>query len=413
MLEILTIGTELLLGSTLDTNSAWLGERLSAAGIRVTRRTTVADDAEAIRDALRAALGRTRLVICTGGLGPTPDDFTKPVVAGLYGRTLRLDEPWLAEVERRWRDRGIEMPALNRNQAEVPEGALLLPNARGTAPGLVLEDAALGTTILLPGVPSEMRGLVELEVLPLLRARLGTLRPIRSRFIRTTGIAESAIAERLAGIEARIAPLTLAWLPTGLGEDVRVTCWGEVPDDEAERILDAAAGEISARLSPWVYGHARDDLAAVVGMELQGRSLTLGIAESCTGGLLADRITAVPGSSGYFKGAIVSYADDAKARLLGVPPETLAAHGAVSEATSLAMARGARTALAADCALAVTGIAGPAGGSPQKPVGTVWIACAVGNEVSARRYHFAGDRIEIRARAAQAALALLLHRLRD
>ena len=411
--ELLTIGTELLLGTTVDGNGAWLGERLAAAGIRVARRTTVGDDADSIRDALASALARTGLVICTGGLGPTPDDLTKPVAAALYGRPLHLDGEWLAEVERRFRARGWDMPAVNRVQAEVPDGALLLPNARGTAPGLVLDDPALGTTVLLPGVPSEMRGLVETHVLPLLEERLAPLRPIRSRTVRTTGISESAIAERLDGLEPRLAPLTLAWLPTGLGEDVRVTCWHTVSEQDAEAALDAAEGEIASRLRPWVYGRERDDLAAVVGAELGRRGFSLAIAESCTGGVLAGRITAVPGASDYFPGAVVAYADEAKQRLLGVPPDVLEAHGAVSEATSVAMARGARGAFAADCALAVTGIAGPGGATVDKPVGTVWIACAVGDEVRAERYQFSGNRTEVRDRAAQAALALLLGRLRN
>jgi nicotinamide-nucleotide amidase len=411
MIEILTIGTELLLGSTVDTNGAWLGEHLAAEGIRVARRTTVADDALAIRDALTSALRRTGLVICTGGLGPTPDDFTKSIVASVYGRAMYLDAAWLAEVEQRWRARGVPMPSLNRNQAEVPEGARILPNARGTAPGLVLEDGALGVTILLPGVPAEMRWLARTHVLPMLRERLAPLTPIRSRTIRTTGIAESAIAELLTGMAARLAPLTLAWLPTGIGEDVRVTCWGEATGADAEAALDAAEREIAAVLGPWVYGRDHDDLAEVLGAELRARSLSVAVAESCTGGLVAERITDVPGSSGYFLGAIVSYADAAKQALLGVPPDVLADHGAVSEVMAEAMARGARAALGADCAISVTGIAGPGGGSAEKPVGTVWIACAVGDQVHAQLFRFTGERKEIRARAAQAALATLLRRL--
>ena len=420
MIEVVTIGTELLLGSTIDTNGAWLGGRLAEAGLRVTRRTTVPDDEQAIRDAVAAALRRTGVVICTGGLGPTADDFTKPVVAALYGVELRLDESWLEEVRRRFRVRGIEMPPVNRNQALVPVGASLLPNARGTAPGLVLEHPSLGTTILLPGVPSEMRALTEEHVLPYLVARFGRLRPIVSRTLRTTGIAESAIQERLADIlephpsgnpTLRGLPLTLAFLPAGIGEDLRLTCWGELDADAGRAALDQGERVLRDRIGEFVYGQGTEDLAAVLGRALRERGLTLAVAESCTGGLIAQRITAVPGSSDYFLGGFITYANALKRQLLGVSDALLREQGAVSEAVARQMVGGAAATLAADCAMAVTGIAGPGGGTPDKPVGTVWIAALTPSRTEVRLHRFGGTRDEIRARAAQAALAMLLRTL--
>lgn len=420
MVEVVTIGTELLLGSTIDTNGAWLGARLAEAGLRVTRRTTVPDDEAAIREAVSAALERSGTVICTGGLGPTDDDFTKPIVAALYGAALELDEGWLAEVRRRFEVRGIPMPAVNRNQALVPRGARLLPNRRGTAPGLVLEDGTLGTTILLPGVPGEMRALVEAEVLPYLAGRFGALQPIVSRTLRTTGIAESAIQERLADVlephasgnpTLRGLPLALAFLPAGIGEDLRLTCWGELDAAQAALALDQGERILRERIGEWCYGYGTDDLAAVLGGALRARGLTLTLAESCTGGMIAQRITAVAGSSDYFVGGFVAYANALKQRLLGVDAATLAQHGAVSEAVARELAAGAAAAAEADCAIAVTGIAGPGGGTDEKPVGTVWIAVRTPAGDAARLHRFGGTRDEIRARAAQAAMAMLLRGL--
>lgn len=421
MVEILTIGTELLLGSTIDTNGAWLGSRLADAGIRVTRRTTVPDEPAVIREALAGALRRTRAVICTGGLGPTSDDFTKPVVAALYGVDLVLDEEWLEHVRDRFASRGIPMPEVNGNQALVPAGATLLHNSRGTAPGLVLESAQLGTTILLPGVPAEMRGLVEEHALPYLVRHFGAPRPIVSRTLRTTGIAESAIQERVADLLQTTAdvgspflrglPLALAFLPAGIGEDLRLTCWGELDAHAAAAALDEGERLLRDRIGEWVYGYGTEDLAAVLGAELRRNRYTLTLAESCTGGLVAQRITAIGGASEYFTGGFVVYANELKQKLVGVSADTLRQHGAVSEAVARELAIGAAAAAGAHCAIAVTGIAGPTGGTPQKPVGTVWLAVTTPAGTAVRLHRFGGSREEIRARAAQAALAMLLREL--
>lgn len=406
--EVVTIGTELLLGHTVDTNGGWIGARLAAEGFSVTRRTAVPDDAATMTTAISEALARSRMVICTGGLGPTSDDFTKPVVAELYGRPLVHDEAWFEVVKERFAARGIRMPDINRNQAEVPENARIFHNARGSAPGIVIEDDVIGTTILLPGVPFEMRGLMEDHVIPYLREKLAAGPPIIERWLRTNGIAESAIAERVADIVPSLEPLAVSFLPNAYGEDIRITCWGDFEPEEAERRLADAQQRIAAALQPYVYAHAKDDLAEIAGNALRERGLALALAESCTGGLLAQRLTNIPGSSDFFLGGVVTYANAAKMKQLNVRESTLVNHGAVSEQCVGEMAAGAMQSFGADVALAITGVAGPGGGTDDKPVGTVWIGIATLDGVNAQKLKFGGDRAEIRTRASQAALALLM-----
>jgi nicotinamide-nucleotide amidase len=406
--ELVTVGTELLLGFTADTNGAELGRACASAGIRLVRRTAVADDGAAIRGAVADALARTGVVITTGGLGPTRDDVTKPVVADLFGRPLVTDAGVLRHLEERARRMGRwPMAASNRTQAEVPAGATVLPNPRGTAPGLWLEDDAGRVAILLPGVPHELRGLLREEVLPRLRARVaGGARVVRSRTVRTTGVAESTIADLVGALEETLAPLSLAYLPSVEGVDLRLTAW-DAPADEADQRLAAGAATLRAVLGTHCYGEDDEDLAAVVLDLLAARSATLAVAESCTGGLLGARITAVPGASAVFLGGEVAYADAVKTARLGVPSDLLAAHGAVSEPVARAMAAGARAACGATAALSITGVAGPTGGTPDKPVGSVWLAAEFADTSRAARVVFGGARDEIRARAAQGALNLL------
>ncbi len=410
--ELVTIGTELLLGA-VDGNTAWLGAELARHGVRLVRHTTVPDDVDAIRNAVGDALERTGTVLCTGGLGPTGDDLTRTAIAALYNRRLIVDARWLDVLRHRFAERGMVMPEVNRVQAEAPEGARLLPNERGTAPGLIVEDARRGAVVLLPGVPREMRALVRDHVVHWLVRRVGAAHPIVTRGVRTTGISESALAERVAGLEERVKPLTVAFLPTPAGVDVRLTTWGELPVDAAEAALERALDLFEERIGRHAYGRDDDDLAERVGRILRARGLTLAVAESCTGGLLAARITAVPGSSDYFLAGYVAYANQAKVSLLGVRAETIERFGAVSEETVEEMTEGARRRAGAECAIAVTGIAGPGGGSAEKPVGTVWIAAAVREPVRAKRLQLIGGRNEIRERAAQAGLALLHRELEE
>lgn len=411
-LEVVTIGTELILGHTLDSNGAELGRVLAAAGVEIVRRTTVPDRPDAIRAAVGEALQRTGFVVTTGGLGPTRDDETKTVVAEMLGRPLVLDEALLAALETRFKRMGRSpMPAANRSQAYVPEGATVLPNPRGTAPGLWVEDSAGRTAILLPGVPREMRGLLVDEILPRLVSRAGgTPRVVRSRTVRTTGVPESALAERVESIEESIAPLTLAYLPSRFGVDLRVTAWGLASDDAETRLAEAVR-RLAQLAGEHYYGDDDADLAMVVLAALRKGHHRLGLAESCTGGMVAERVTAIPGASDTFIGGVVAYADAVKTATLGVPVETIDAHGAVSEETVRAMAAAAQRVFAVDCSVAVTGIAGPSGGTPEKPVGTVWMASRVDADTRAVRRVFPGDRDEIRDRASQAALDLLRRHL--
>jgi competence/damage-inducible protein CinA-like protein len=409
-LELLTIGTELLLGFTIDTNGAEIARALAAIGVRVARRTTVGDTPDAIRDGVAGALSRTGAVLTTGGLGPTLDDMSKSVVAELYGMPLEFDPAIWQELVARFARLGRAPAPSNRSQAEVPRGATVLANRWGTAPGLWFEGAP-GLVIMLPGVPGEMRKLVEHEVVPRLAARSqGGV--IRSRVVRTTGIPESTLAERLGEIERDVAPLTLAYLPGFDGVDLRLSAWGLTSAD-ADARLAAGASLLRERAGPFAYGEGEDDLAAIVLARARAQRLRLGTAESCTGGLVGGRLTAIPGSSDVFMGGVICYSNELKTSLLGVDPALIAADGAVSESVACAMALGSRRALGVDLSVAVTGIAGPGGGTEAKPVGTVWLAIADAEAVAARRVQIPGDRHNVRVRAAQGALALLDRRLRD
>jgi nicotinamide-nucleotide amidase len=410
-LDVVTIGTELLLGFVVDTNAAEIGRALAAAGIEVARHTSIPDRPDAIRAAVDDALAHSGFVLTTGGLGPTRDDMTKVVVAELLGRKLRQDAAVLAQLEERFRRIGRAMPAINRIQAEVPDGATVLPNPRGTAPGLWVEDARGRVVIMLPGVPHEMRGLLHEQVLPRLTARGSAAgRVVRSRTLRTTGVPESAIAERVAGTEEAIAPLTLAYLPGPPGVDLRVTAWS-LERHDADEQLERAVTRITPLLGADCYGESPADLAAVVLDLLRARGKKVAVAESCTGGLLGGRLTAVAGASDTFVGGVVAYDNAVKTGLLGVPQGLIADHGAVSEHVVLAMAAAAARVFDTPAAMAITGIAGPAGGTPDKPVGTVWAAAHVEGAAGAARRVLPGDREEIRERAAQMALDLLRRRL--
>ena len=407
-IEVVTIGGELLLGFTIDTNAAHLARELGELGIEVARRTTVGDAAEEIAAAVREALDRTGAVITTGGLGPTADDLTKPAIAAIFGRGMHRDEAIVAALRERWRARGLpgDLPRANEQQGMIPDGARILDNRHGSAPGIWLEDDAGRWVVMLPGVPREMRGMLADTVIPLLRDRAGDLAGtavVRSRTLRTAGIGESALADLLGDLAAGLPDLPLAYLPNLEGVDLRVTARA-VPAAEADAMLDAAAARLLERVGRYVYGTGDDDLAALVLERCRERSLRLAVGESCTGGLLATRLTAVPGSSDVFMGGIVAYDNAVKRDVLGVPEAMLREHGAVSEPVAKAMASGARQALQTDLGIGITGIAGPGGGSAEKPVGTVYIAVDRGGETRGWRRHFFGDRDEIRRRSAQTAL---------
>ena len=411
-IEVVTIGDELLLGYTIDTNAAHLARALAAEGVEISRRTTCGDSAESIASAVREALDRAGAVITTGGLGPTSDDLTKPSIAALFGRDMVLDEEHLEWMQERWRTRFQRpMPESNRQQAMLPAGARKLVNNHGSAPGIWLEDERGRWVAMLPGVPREMRGMLADTLLPLVRERLGGAgQVVRSRTLRTTGIGESHIADLVATIDGGVGDVELAYLPNADGTDLRLTVRRASPADANAR-LATAAERLRTVVGSAIYGEDGADLAEVVLAMCRVRALTIGVAESCTGGLLGGRLTAIPGSSDVVRGGVIAYDDGIKSSLLGVPEQLLREHGAVSEPVVRAMATGARASTNTSVALAITGIAGPGGGSEAKPVGTVWIALDMGGEVESRRYMMVGDRGEVRHRSAQAAMEMLRRRI--
>lgn len=407
--ELLTIGDELLLGFTLDTNGPFLSRALAAMGVTVTHRASVGDDAEAVARAMRDALVRTGAVITTGGLGPTSDDRTREAVAEAFGTTLELDPTVADGLRALWASRGFPgaLPESNLRQAMVPRGATVLPNAHGSAPGLWLEDAQGRWVAMVPGVPREMRGMWADTLEPRVRARLGGgTTVVRSRTVRTTGISESKLADDLGELARGVHGLPLAYLPGFEGVDLRVTATGFAPD-EADRRLVAAADALLAVAGPHAYGLDDADLAAVVLQRCREKGLRLAVAESCTGGMLGARLTAVPGSSDVLLGGVIAYDNLVKVTQLGVRAADIAEHGAVSELVASRMASGVRVKLGADIGIGITGVAGPGGGTEGKPVGTVWVAADLGGDVRTVMRRLPGDRHEVRQRAAQMALDLV------
>jgi nicotinamide-nucleotide amidase len=412
--EILTVGTELVLGFTVNTNAAEMGRALAEAGVRVTRSSSVVDDPTLLKEALRAALDKSGTVIVSGGLGPTSDDLTRPAVAELFGKKLVRDPALVEQLREMFKSRGVAtMPEANLVQADVPEGAAVLPNLRGTAPGLWIEDGAR-LVVLIPGVPKEMRALLSEEVIPRLMRRAGGANGrtiVRSRTLRTTGIGESALADKIGDVTSVLgASVTLAYLPSVTGTDLRLTAWN-APEQEADALLERASAALRPRLGDRLYGEGETDLAAVVLKLLEEKGASLATAESCTGGLVGARLTAIPGSSRVYKGGVVAYDDEVKLQQLGVSADAIAEHGAVSEAVVHQMAEGVARSLDADAAIAITGIAGPGGGTEAKPVGTVWIAVRWQDQVRTFTHILPGDREDVRARAAQYALDYLRRRV--
>jgi nicotinamide-nucleotide amidase len=415
-IELIAVGDELLLGFVIDTNTAHIARVLAAEGINVVRRSTVSDDREAIVAAVREALDRTGAAITTGGLGPTSDDLTIPSLAAAFGRALVLDEAVLAGIEARFRALGYQraMPVGNRQQAMLPAGAHVLQNHHGSAPGVWLEDERGRWVATLPGVPREMRGMLADTLLPRLRERLAmSAAPasvVRSRTLRSTGIGESALAESLGELGKGLPGMPLAYNPKWQGTDLRLTING-VSAAEADVRLDDAIRRLLAVCGAHVYGEDQTDLAAVVLDGLRARGWRLATAESCTGGLLGARVTAIPGSSDVYVGGIVAYDNAVKIRELGVPGELIAEHGAVSEAVARSMAEGICARFGTDVGIGITGVAGPGGGTPEKPVGLVWIALSIDGKVRTSGRNYVGDREEIRLRATQAALDMVRREL--
>lgn len=407
--EILAVGSELLTPFRTDTNSLYLTARLNEIGITVIRKSVIADDRDALASALRAALERAEVVITTGGLGPTDDDVTREAIADVAGVSFTEDAAVLAAIEERFARRGWQMPPVNRRQAQVPEGGVVLTNPNGTAPGLWIE---IGSAVVvgLPGPPRELKPMYEHEVLPRLRERAGTMH-LRRRTIRTTGRGESQI-EELA------QPIYSAWLhedpaisTTVLASpgqvELHLSAQGENAD-VLDRALDRAVAALQDALGSVAFSVDGRSLEEVVGALLLERRLRVGSAESCTGGLFMGALTEVSGSSSWFTGGVVAYSNQVKVECLDVPAELIAAHGAVSEPVATAMAEGVRRTLNADVGVGITGIAGPTGGTETKPVGTVAIAVSgPGDRRVVRTVRLPGDRAMVRQMAVNAALDMV------
>jgi nicotinamide-nucleotide amidase len=404
--EVVAVGSELLLGQIVDTNSSWIGEQLASAGIDSHFQVKVGDNRPRIVAALRQALARSEAVICCGGLGPTQDDITRECIAEVMNVELESRPELEIVIRDLFAARGRSMPANNLRQAMVPRGASIIPQTRGTAPGLI---CPLGDRVIyaVPGVPHEMRDMMARAVLPDLVSRSGERATIRSRTLRTWGLSESALAERVAprldALDATGNP-TIAFLASGIeGIKVRITAKAVGPGAvaAADELLLAEERELRALLGATVFGVDDDNMEVAVGRLLEARGLTLAVAESLTGGLMASRLTAVPGASAWFRGGVVSYASEVKRALLGVADGPV-----VSESAAAGMATGAARLLGADVALAVTGVAGPAEQEGQ-PVGTVWVGLSVQGDVTTRSLWLPGDRDRVRQMTVISALDLL------
>lgn len=403
--ELLTIGSELMSGATINTNAAYLARRLADAGISCERQVAVDDEPSRILTALREAMGRCELLITSGGLGPTFDDLTIGVIAEATGRRVVYHAEVAAMIRRFYTRRHRRLQRAALRQAYLPAGGLALPNPLGTAPGLWL-PAGRTLVVALPGVPTELRAILERHVLPRLK-RFPHTRPIATRTLRSAGLVELSIEAMLRAI--RIPPgVQVGLYPHLRMVDIRLTAVGA----PGRRRLAAVDAALRRRLGEALYGQEGDTLAGVVGALLARRGWTLALAESCTGGLLTNLLTDVPGSSRYVRGAVVAYHNALKTGALGVPPALLRRHGAVSRQVAAAMAQGARRFAQADLGLAITGIAGPGGATRMKPVGLVYLALADGSRTRVERHHFFGDRPAIKLQAAQRAMDWLRRVLR-
>ncbi|MDQ2856101.1 MAG: competence/damage-inducible protein A [Acidobacteriota bacterium] len=406
--EIIAIGSELLAPDRADTNSLWLTEKLNSIGIEVKLKTIVGDDDARLGEAIKDAVRRSRVVITTGGLGPTEDDITRKVAARALGRRLLLDEKVLDWIKARFESFGRKMPERNSRQAMVIDGSEVLDNPNGTAPGLFIEHDNTAIA-LLPGPPREMHPMFENLVLPRLAERSGSLRVVR-RVLRVAGMGESALDELIAPVYLQYENPQTSILFNKTEVEIQLTANGRT-DQEAAILLDRVSEQLEAVLGKAIFSFAGETMEEVVGLKLAVGRYSLAVAESCTGGLIAERLTALPGASKYFVEGVIAYSNESKTRTLGVEPMLLLEQGAVSAPVAEAMAEGVRSRAGTDFGLSVTGIAGPDGGSEEKPVGLVFIALADDAHTEHRKLKLPGDRNLIRWRASQAALDLLRHRL--
>ncbi|HEX8872688.1 MAG TPA: competence/damage-inducible protein A [Candidatus Acidoferrum sp.] len=402
--EIIAVGSELLTPDRLDTNSLFLTEELNKLGIEVLRKTIVGDQRELLAEAFRDALNRVPVVISSGGLGPTEDDLTRETVAELLGRRLQRDEAVVRAIEARFRGFKRDMPAVNLRQAMVPEGAEVLENSRGTAPGLWIEDQ--GRMIaLLPGPPRELKPLFLEQVLPRLQRRVSGIRMFH-RELRVTGLGESHVEERIRPIYTRYHDVNTTILAAPGEIQIHLRLWTE-DAAHANTVLDEIIRSFQLALGDRIFAYSASSLEEVIADILTRNRATVAVAESCTGGLLAERLTRIPGSSNYFLGGVVCYSNERKSAWADVPAELIAAKGAVSSEVAVALAQGIRHSAGSTLGVGITGVAGPGGGSEEKPVGTVHIALAAPEGVKERAIALPGDREMIRLYATQVALDMI------
>lgn len=410
--EVIAVGSEMLTPSHVDTNSLFITERLNEIGIDLQGKAVAGDDRAVLRAIVSDALGRSDLLILTGGLGPTDDDLTRDVVADLIGRPLEYHEPIFEAIQQRFAFRGLRTPEINRRQAMVPRGAAVLPNKNGTAPGLFIEHERK-LIVLLPGPPRELKPMFDAVVQERLLVRAGNSRLFR-RLLRITGQSESSVEEKMQPLYAKwlAAPTKIATtILASLGQiELHLTVFASTAG-EGHRTLDEAVDEVRAVLGRDLFSSNAETMQQVVGELLRARGLRIAAAESCTGGLVMARLTEVPGSSDYVDRGVVVYSNQAKIDMLGVPGSSIAEHGAVSEPVAEAMAAGMVRAAGTDFAVGITGVAGPGGGTPQKPVGMVVVAAAWARDgaidTRVRTYNFVGGREMVRFQASQAALDMV------
>lgn len=409
---IISIGNELLNGKTINSNASYIGGRLYDIGIIARQVITIRDEPESIRESLQQAINASEIVIVTGGLGPTHDDITMEAAANFFHSKLVLNESILQKIQARYRQRGIPMPESNRKVAMAPEKARLVKNSIGTAPGAHFEtpgaDGSKKHVFILPGVPREMQAMMDESVIPFLQKK-NTAGRIDVYLYRTTGIPESKLYGLTRSLLEAHPTYEVAFLPRETGTDMRVAVRRD--DSEGSEKFPGFEESLYQAAGEYIYAKGNKELEEVIGLLLRERGMAISVAESCTGGLLQDKITNIAGSSDYFMGGMVTYSNESKMRHLGVRRESLEKYGAVSEAVAKEMAEGARRAFGADAALSTTGIAGPGGATPEKPVGLIYIGLASADTAAAQKHILSGDRLMIKRRGAQAAMELLRREL--
>ncbi|RNI29676.1 competence/damage-inducible protein A [Rufibacter immobilis] len=389
--EIITIGDELLYGQVIDTNSAWMGQELGKIGIKVKQITSISDNPDAICATLTQAISRAQVILITGGLGPTKDDLTKHTLARYFNTQLQLHQPSLDDVEAIFKRYNRPMLEVNRQQAFLPASCTPIRNALGTAPGMLFKEQG-ALIVSMPGVPFEMKQMMTDSILPRLQQHF-QLPQIIHKVVQTIGIGESFLAEAIADWEDNLPPnLKLAYLPHLAGVRLRLTGMSDGNSD-LETQLQLEVDKLTHLISEHIFAYGEVTLEEAIGQLLKDRNLTISTAESCTGGLVAHKLTSVPGSSAYFMGSVVAYSNGVKQAQLGVSAQTLETHGAVSEETVRAMAQGVRQLLNTDIGIATSGIAGPDGGTPEKPVGTIWIAYADAHQTIAKKLSYNKTRL--------------------